>query len=68
MDDDQATLYLDHEALEGQSFFKGSFVRAVKLVWKMEPAARAYARIETPDWSYGAAQIEDMRREDEGEI
>jgi hypothetical protein len=69
MDDEpQATLYLDHGALKGEPLFTGSFIEAVKMVWVMAPVARSYARIETAEWSYDAGQIEDMRREDEGEI
>jgi hypothetical protein len=63
-----ATLYVDNGALRGQALFVGPFIDAVKMVWVMPPVSRLKARIVTPDWTYEAGQIEDMRREDEGEI
>jgi hypothetical protein len=66
-DDREASLYVDDGgALQGDALFVGPFTDAVKMVWAMQPVARSYARIVTPDWVYEAGQLECMRREDEG--
>jgi hypothetical protein len=65
-DQREATLYLDHGAVKGGPLFIGRFTTAVKMAWAMEATARACARIETPAWVYDAAQLESMRKEDEG--
>jgi hypothetical protein len=66
---DMASLYVDDGgALQGDALFVGPFTDAVKMVWAMPAASRLKVQIVTPDWVYEAAQLEDMRREDEGAV
>jgi hypothetical protein len=65
----EAALYLDDQgALTGEPLFEGAFTDASRFVWAMKPDAWIYARIETPGRTYSAAELESMRKEDEGEI
>jgi hypothetical protein len=62
---DEASLYLDTQgALTNEPIFVGTFRNACKMVWAMTAVARGYARIETPDQSYAAADLEHLRSED----
>jgi len=64
MDEDaEAALYL---AMFGEPIFVGSFAAARKMAGTLEPAGRPYARIETSDRTYDAAQLAVMLREEEG--
>jgi hypothetical protein len=64
----EVQLFVDAGPLIGHPVFSGSFTDMCKLVWAMLPIPRSYARIETPEWTYGSADLESMRCEDEGEI
>jgi hypothetical protein len=69
MDDDmEASLFIDTNALGGRPAVRRAIHRGREDGRAMQPSARAHARIVTLIQTYDAAQLEDMRREDGGEI
>jgi hypothetical protein len=67
MDDDcEACLYVDLGASAGKPLFAGSFADMCKMFVVMPAASRSHTRIVTAERTYHAAQLEALRREDEG--